>query len=175
MHLWRRLCSYYCVMMLLSRANGDVWYHNHVKLLLWHSSQHFPHCLQCAMACAVHVYFWLCCSSCCILLPDGQKHGTSLKLPSLLPLSDMVLFCIQYSRWSITMKVFAEMRSILKCSHSGAANGKVTSLVHLSILLILCLCFIFCFAVGLFSSRVQKGTLFHFYRKLFRRISIFGC
>ena len=44
------------------------------------------------------------------------------------------------------MKVFAEMRRILKCSHPGAANGKVTSLVHLSILLILCLCFIFCLA-----------------------------
>lgn len=26
---------------------------------------------------------------------------------------------------------------------------------------------------GLFSSRVQEGTLFHFFRKLFRRISIF--
>lgn len=28
---------------------------------------------------------------------------------------------------------------------------------------------------GLFSSRVQEGRLFHFFRKLFRRISIFGC
>lgn len=27
------MCSYYCVMMLLSRANADVWYHNHVNCL----------------------------------------------------------------------------------------------------------------------------------------------
>lgn len=31
----------------------------------------------------------------------------------------------------------------MKCSHSGAANGKVTGLVHLSVLLIPCLSSIF--------------------------------
>lgn len=84
-------------------------------------------------------------------------------------------FRIQYSRWSITMKVFAEMRRILKCSHSGAANGKVTRLVHLSILLILCLCFIFCSAPqGYFPPGFRRARSFISSENCFAGFQSFG-
>lgn len=61
-------------------------------------------------------------------------------------------------------------------SLGGQANGKVTS--HGALVYFTYSVPVFHIlprTAGLFSSGVQEGTLFHFFRKLFRRISIFGC
>lgn len=104
------------------------------------------------------------------------QHSRSWKTP-LAIMFHLIwhFFRIQYSRWSITMKVFAEMRRILKCSHSGAANGKVTRLVHLSILLILCLCFIFCSAPrGYFPPGFRRARSFISSENCFAAFQSFG-
>lgn len=130
----------------------------------------FPRCFNYTMACIVCMWF------CCFWLLETKKKKKTSKTPLTITFHLIWhFFRIQYSRWSITMKVFAEMRRILKCSHSGAANGKVTRLVHLSILLILCLCFIFCSAPrGYFPPGFRRARSFISSENCFAGFQSFG-
>lgn len=161
-------------MMLLSGAGGGAWYHDRVNCFCDSQPCIFPRCFRHTTTC-FFVYGVLLLLN--VIDKKKQKNIADLGKTPLAITFRLIwhFFRIQYSRWSITMKVFTEMRRILKCSHSGAANGKVTRLVHLSILLILCLCFIFCSAPrGYFPPGFTRARSFISSENCFAGFQSFG-
>ena len=104
-----------------------------------------------------------------------QKHSICLKVYVVWCLCDTV-YRLYSVHSGITMRVFAEMRrsfEVLTLGGSKWKSDKPGALVYFTYSV--ALFHILPGTAGLFSSRVHKATLFHFFRKLFRRISIFGC